>query len=193
MSVRKHRHDIDTPAADAAPLRAPAHSDSRTVYDDNNTLVKPTRPLILSRPDLQTIAQRVGHRSVTFFAWVMWLYVVVPLFSVLAWVAGATLVYEAMLQDLLTTELFDMLILYGSGAGTLAGTYLVWAITSYYRWRNIERRHPAIPVDDESLARSHYLEAYQLNALRDGQRTVVSPEMLEQMFPPTTEDGAAKT
>lgn len=192
MSVRKHKHDIETPAGDAVPLRAPAHNDARTVYDDDNTLVKPTRPLILSRPDLQTMAQRVGHRSVTFFAWVMWLYVVIPLFSVIAWIAGATLVYEAMLQNLLTTELFDMLILYGTGAGTLAGTYLVWAITSYYRWRNIERRLPAIPVDDENLARSHFLESYQLNALRDGKRIVVSPEMLEQMFPSTTNDGAAK-
>ncbi|MEZ5560106.1 MAG: poly-beta-1,6-N-acetyl-D-glucosamine biosynthesis protein PgaD [Pseudomonadales bacterium] len=140
------------------------------------------RPLIIERPDLQTAAQRYGYLSVTFLAWFMWLYLVVPLLSLLAWVAGITVLYEAMIQNLATADLLAMLKVYGSGAGALSLIYLTWAITSYLRWRNVHRRQPAAPVDDQRLASSHHLTPAELHALRTASRRVLSVELLERMF-----------
>ena len=115
----------------------------------------------------------------------------VPLLSLLAWAAGLGIIYQLMVQNLATVDLVEMLKVYGAGAGLLSGAYLVWALTSFLRWRNVERRQPAAPVDDVSLARSHHLAANQLDVLREAQRHVLSAEMLEQMFAPPAESTAA--
>ena len=148
------------------------------------------RELIINRPDLQTAAQRYGYLSFTVFARFFWLYLVVPLFSFIAWAAGLHLAYQVMIQELATSELVAILTFYGMGIAALAGIYMVWAVTSLLRWRNTERRQPTLAVDDLSLARSHFLSLTQLEVLRTTNRYVVSAEQLDQMFiPPGIESG----
>jgi biofilm PGA synthesis protein PgaD len=159
-------------------------ADAPAVVEPDRDHARRLRPLIIERPDLQTLAQRYGYLSFTFAAWFLWLYLVVPMLSLLAWAAGLGIIYQAMIQNLATADLIDMLKVYGMGIGLFLAIYLVWAITSLVRWRNVERRQPAVPVDDASLARSHQLEESQLQAMRRAQRHVLSVQMLEQMFPP---------
>lgn len=191
MPVRDPGPRTGSAPSAAPPLRAPAHGDGQSQPADQYNGAAPRRPLIIERPDLQTMAQRYGYLTFTFVAWFMWLYLVVPLLSWLAWAAGLGIIYQAMIQNLATADLIQMLKVYGAGAGLLSGTYLVWAITSLLRWHNVERRLPAAPVDDVSLARSHHLAANQLDALRETQRHVLSAEMLEQMFAPQVTDAIA--
>ena len=142
------------------------------------------RPLIIERPELQTPTQRYGYLSVTLICWFLWLYLFVPLLSLVAWVLGATLVYQVMLQNLDTAELVALLRVYGAGIASLTGVYLLWAVTSYLRFRNVERRSFAPSTDDAALARSHHLDAAELAALRTGGRTDVPAELRARMFDP---------
>ena len=188
MSVRDPKRRDGAAHGTVVPLHGRTDGDEQSRPVESRREAAPRRPLIIERPDLQTMTQRYGYMSFTFFAWFAWLYLVVPLFSLLAWAAGLNLIYEAMVQDLLTAELFHMLKVYGSGAAAFSGAYILWAVTSYLRWRNVERRQAASPVDDAKLANSHLLQLHELHALRVAQRLVLSPEMLEQMFDPQTEN-----
>ncbi len=140
------------------------------------------RPLIIERPDLQSRAQRYGYLSVTLICWFLWLYLFVPLLSLVAWALGATLLYRVMLQGLDVAELVDLVTDYGTGILVLSAVYLLWAVTSYLRFRNVDRRSAPVPVDDAALAISHHLRSGELAALRAGRRVVVSTELLQRMF-----------
>jgi biofilm PGA synthesis protein PgaD len=139
-------------------------------------------PLIIERPDLQTRLQRYGYLSVTFIGWVLWLYLFVPLLSLAAWVFGATLVYQTLLQGLSPADLAGLLVRYGGGIAVLVSALFVWAMTSYWRFRGMDRRRAPPPVDDERLRHAHHLDAEELAALRKAGRLVVSAEQLERMF-----------
>lgn len=147
------------------------------------------RPLIIERPDLQSRLQRYGYLSVTLIGWVLWLYLFVPLLSLVAWALGATLVYQALVQGLSLSDLGHLLARYGSGIGVLVSVLLVWAVSSYWRFRGMDRRRAPTPVDDERLRGAHHLAATELAALRCADRVVVSAAQLERMF---AQDGPAE-
>ena len=142
------------------------------------------RPLIIERPDLQTISQRWGYRSITVLFWIFWLYLFMPLLSVVAWVAGLSLVYKLMIQNLELVDLWVLVRAYSIGIGLLTGTYLAWAVYSFLRFRHLERRKLAAAVTTDILARSHNLTGAEVRSLRRAQKTTLSPEQLKRMFDP---------
>ena len=140
------------------------------------------RPLIIERPDLQTISQRWGYRSVTLMAWILWFYLFMPVFSFIAWVAGLSLIYRLMLQDLSVAELWHIVSTYGLGIAFLASCYLVWALYSYIRFRGPDSRAPVDDVGIDALAEQHTLEASTVRHWQTQQKITVSGEVLKQMF-----------
>lgn len=140
------------------------------------------RPLIIERPDLQTQLQRYGYLSVTLICWLLWLYLFVPLLSLVAWALGATLIYQTLLQGLQVEDLVQIAIRYGAGILMLCGVFVAWAASSYLRFRDVDRRRQPVPVDDERLRRSHHLSADELTTLRGAQRLVIPADQLLRMF-----------
>lgn len=141
-----------------------------------------TRPLIIERSDLQTAGQRWGFRSLTFVMWVAWFYLFIPLLSVVAWAVGMTLVYEVLVQNLELTELWGMLTRYATGIGVLSGIYMLWAVSSFIRFRRMERRKLAPVIPDHLYAHSHNLADEELSRLRTTDLYTVDAEQLERMF-----------
>lgn len=111
--------------------------------------------------------QRWGYRSLTVFCWLLWLYLFVPLLSFLAWVTGLSFAYRLLLQDLNVDELWQMLSFYAIGIGVLLAVYLGWALYSYLRFRNVERRLATPVIDIAVMAESHGLS---VAVVRDWQR-----------------------
>ncbi|MGK0222581.1 MAG: biofilm PGA synthesis protein PgaD [Limisphaerales bacterium] len=140
------------------------------------------RPLIIERPDLQSLAQRWGYRSVTVLCWLLWLYLFVPLLSFAAWFAGLSIIYQLLLQDLDVDRLWSMLAVYFTGIGMFTGTFLLWAFYSYMRFRNTERRQFAPIVDTQTLAASHGLDTETVENWRSEASQVISAETLTRLF-----------
>lgn len=141
------------------------------------------RPLVIERPELQNGVQRWSYRGLTVMFWVLWLYLFMPLLSVLAWAAGMMVVYEVMVQNLALSELWHLLKVYGTGIGFLLVVYLGYAFSGFLRFRNVERRKLAPAIAPEQLAQSHNLDMATLKSLQTQQTQVLSPELLERMFP----------
>ena len=140
------------------------------------------RPLIIERSDLQTLGQRWGFRSLTFVMWVAWFYLFIPVLSVGAWAVGMTLVYQALVPNLELTDLWGMLSRYGAGIGIFSGIYMLWAVSSFIRFRGIERRKLAPVIPDHLYAHSHHLADAELTTLRSAGLYTVSAEQLDRMF-----------
>jgi len=146
------------------------------------TFTRYKRPLIMRRPELQNGWQLWSSSFLTVFFWVLWLYIFMPLLSLLAWAAGLMIIYELMLQNLPLSELLHILKVYGIGIGVLLLLYLGYALTGYLRFRGMERRKPAPEVSLDLLAASHHLDMETLHTLQSSQSLVLPDELLEQMF-----------
>ncbi|HEV8078806.1 MAG TPA: poly-beta-1,6-N-acetyl-D-glucosamine biosynthesis protein PgaD, partial [Marinobacter sp.] len=57
-------------------------------------------PLIIERPELQTPTRKTLSSVITFLAWTLWIYLWLPLLSIIAWGAGIQmLIVEVFLPD----------------------------------------------------------------------------------------------
>ena len=148
----------------------------------SGTAERQPRPLIIERGYLQSRPQRWGYRSVTFICWMLWLYMFVPLLSLVAWLAGLTLIYEVLVQDLLMEDLQAILARYVPGLGILIITFFLWALSSYLRFRRTNRRRAVELVSKKELAESHHLEIAELEILRQADIHELQSEQLERMF-----------
>ena len=148
---------------------------------------KSLRPLIIERTYLQSAGQRWGYRSLTIACWALWIYLFMPLVSVLAWAAGLTLIYEMLVQDLDLVELWDLLKVYGAGIGVLCGIYLLWAVSSYLRFKGVERRQLAPRISAQLMASSHRLDMLEYIELQNTSLHTVSAEQLDKMFAPASD------
>ncbi len=138
--------------------------------------------LIIERPELQTAVQRVGGVSLTLICWAIWVYLVVPLLSLFAWVVGAHTVHTVMLQNLGVDDLLQKASYYGAGILALVTVYMTWAVVSFFRYRNMSRRSaPEVPTSG-MLGATHGLTHLQIQLLRSANRYVVSTEDLDRMF-----------
>jgi biofilm PGA synthesis protein PgaD len=110
------------------------------------------RPLIIERPDLQTLTRRYGYASLTLIFWVAYLYLWLPVVSLLAWWLEAYLVYDQMIVLCGVTALYEGVRYY---LGTILLIFVVligWAVVNYLRFRGLDRRRAPEPVTIEQVS-----------------------------------------
>ena len=105
------------------------------------------KPLIIERSELQSKNQKIVYGVITLGFWALWLYLCLPLLSLLAWALGFNLLYKQMVlyggyEGLLRVLGFYLLII-----AILGGSLLLWAFYNYFRFRGMERRRASKAVD----------------------------------------------
>lgn len=139
-------------------------------------------PLIIEHPELQNLLQRYGGWTVTVIGWLLWIYLVLPLLALGAWVLGIDFLYRTLVLGLEREDFIALLGTYGTGIALLATVYLGWAVYSYLRWRHVERRRSTRLVDDETLRKTHGLDPESFAALRSAQRLTLSAERVARLL-----------
>jgi biofilm PGA synthesis protein PgaD len=112
------------------------------------------KELIFEKPHLAPLHSRIGWTFFTTFFWLIWIYLWMPLITLLMWALGFRYYDNHFLHNS-TTELMDLkhiVVLYLSIIVTLGGSLLAWARTEYMRFRNVHRRTRPLPVDIAELA-----------------------------------------
>ncbi len=129
-------------------------------------------PEIVRRPDLQGPGQRTIYSVLTLLAWMVWLYLFLPLISLAAWWFGADRFSRYLLEPADRSHLLTLL----GYAGVVVISAVVIIAWSYYnlrRFRGRDRRRPMPPVRDEELMQRFDIDAVTLRALRHGRRLVL--------------------
>lgn len=112
------------------------------------------KTLIFEAPKLSPLPNRVGWAFFTAFFWIAWVYLWMPLITLLLWWLGFDPAYRYFLH-ISSRESVDferLIIFYAIVIGVLAGSLLVWAGIEFLRFRHIHRRLRPVPVEIAELA-----------------------------------------
>lgn len=133
------------------------------------TRQEPRHPPLIYRPDLQPRRQRLVFSALTAAAWGIWLYLFLPLFSVLAWWFGGDLFARHILGP---EDRGHLLTLLGyAGVVVIAAVVIVtWSWYNLKRYGGMDRRKPIVQVTDEDLCARFQVDGAMLASLRTGRR-----------------------
>jgi biofilm PGA synthesis protein PgaD len=140
--------------------------------------------LIIETPHLQNLRQRYGFATLTLLFWVLWLYMWLPLISLVAWFFGMKVFYFHMIELGGYVGLMELLGWYTLTVLLIAIVFGAWMLVNLFRFRGKERRRPIQHVKDQQVADyfgvdSEYLSRFSsarsviVHQTKDGQITSI--------------------
>jgi biofilm PGA synthesis protein PgaD len=114
--------------------------------------------LIIERPELQSMTQRYGWKSVTFFFWMLYIYLWIPLITLLVWFVGVKLFHINMIELNGYGSLVDKLGLYSAIIIMISIILISWAEVNRMRFKNKFRR-----LDNNELTVGEVAKKYNLD------------------------------
>lgn len=129
--------------------------------------------LIIEKPELQTNVQRYGWTTVTFAFWAIYIYLWLPLITLVAWWVGVKLFHLHMIQLHGYEGLVDKLGLYSVIIFIVSITLIGWAEIDRMRFKNQLRRTDHTPITVGEVAKKYNLQEHELNLLRQKKSMVV--------------------
>jgi biofilm PGA synthesis protein PgaD len=114
--------------------------------------------LIIERPELQTMTQRYGWKSVTFFFWMLYIYLWIPLITLLVWFVGVKLFHINMIELNGYASLVEKLGLYSAIIIMISIILIGWAEVNRMRFKNKFRR-----LDNDELSVAEVAKKYNLD------------------------------
>lgn len=129
-------------------------------------------PLIIDRPELQARHRRVVYSTVTLLAWGLWMYLWLPLVSLLAWWFGV----RAFTREFVvprTDILLDTLAIYALVVSALGITLILWSRYNLHRYGPRGRRQAPNQVSDREVSEWFGVPEEQLPSIRSAGSQVV--------------------
>ena len=134
------------------------------------------KQLIFTDPSLAPLRQRFGWALVTAFFWVAWIYLWLPLVTLLFWMLGIKSFYYLNIlggPNKNVTELAKLGVIYVCVIVALGGALLLWARLEFLRFRNVNRRTPPVPASVADLAQYALQEPSSIEKWQRGRRLLV--------------------
>lgn len=134
-----------------------------------NRRTKARVKLILNAPDKVSAHTKLGSNIVTIVCWVLYIYLWIPLVTLIAWALGVTHAYDELSFARQLGDIRELLMFYGAIVALLGGGLLLWALKEYLRFRNSTRRRPrmhAAPAELASYSAVHETDVIRWHAMR---------------------------
>jgi biofilm PGA synthesis protein PgaD len=109
-------------------------------------------PLIFEMPERLSYQRRLAYGTLTLAFWVVWVYLWLPLVTLLGWLGGFALfrehigVRQGWLAFLNNLPAYSLVVL------ILSGALVFWAITNWFRFSGKEARKAVsqVPIEDQA-------------------------------------------
>ncbi|MHB9020552.1 MAG: poly-beta-1,6-N-acetyl-D-glucosamine biosynthesis protein PgaD [Halothiobacillus sp.] len=152
----------------------------------NAPIVRPRIPEIVHRPDLVQASKKGTLALIAAVGWLIWLYMLMPLATVLAWSFGYQRMDIFVLTDpagtMQTLATFSLII----SAGGIV--FILWAVYNWLRFRHNDRRGSPPPADSRAIALAFAIPSESVHAAQkektldfrfndDGQITGIEPHI----------------
>lgn len=121
--------------------------------------------LIIERPDLQGWPLVLGSRLVTAAMWGLYVYLWLPLLTLLAWTIGIDAAYEQMVTLGGYQIAAELWVFFATVILIMGGLLLGWARVNFYRFRGPDRRQLPGLTDATRMATEFGLAPGQLSTL----------------------------
>jgi biofilm PGA synthesis protein PgaD len=119
-----------------------------------------------SAPEELTPKERARDALITAMLWAVYLYLWVPLVSLLAWAMGFEFAYDVMVRAGGATDLLPILLEYLVVVSIIFSAFTIWSVSNRLRFRNLNRRARRAPVADDALAEYFQVPLEQIAAMR---------------------------
>ena len=127
-----------------------------------------------SAPDQLTKPERARDTLITAVLWAVYLYLWVPLVSLLAWAMGFEFAYAVMVRAGGARDLLPILLEYAVVVSIIFSGFTIWSVSNRLRFKDLSRRTRRAPVRDEALADYFRVPVSQIAAMRSRQVIHVS-------------------
>ena len=97
-------------------------------------------PLIFERPNAQSTAVRGAMMAVTWIGWAVWVSLWRPALTLLPWLFGADIARREWVEFAGWTDLVNFVLHTAPYGQALCAILLIWAFSSYLRFRGSDRR-----------------------------------------------------
>lgn len=129
--------------------------------------------LHIDAPELLTGSQRARDTLMTAAMWLVYLYLWVPLLSLVAWLLGLELAYDVMIRSGGARDLGSVLIVYLVIIVVIFCGVTTWSLTNRYRFGHLHRRKAQRQVSDAEMSQYFGVAAGMLDTLRSARRVRV--------------------
>jgi biofilm PGA synthesis protein PgaD len=129
--------------------------------------------LIIEKPELQSNIHRYGWGSVTFIFWMIYIYLWLPLITLVAWWFGAKLFNLHMIQLEGYVGLLNNLGLYSVIIFVISLILIGWAELDRMRFKDKLRRLGNNTVSVAEIAQKYNMQEHELTQLRQKKSMLV--------------------
>jgi len=136
--------------------------------------------IVIDRPDLQTPTMRALFNALTVVMWSFYLYLLLPLATLLAWWIGFSAVYEEMVMRRGWESLVQLLGWYSLVILLIAMAQVGWAMLNWVRFRGKrDRRRLRERQVDMAIEHMFLMDTGDRAAWQDARRMVVHHHPVE--------------
>lgn len=113
-------------------------------------------PNFIDRPDLQSYGQKTVSSVLAVVGWTCWLYLILPLLTLIAWVSG----YHRVNQYVVLNKdgFFEQINILGPVVVIMVILLLLWATYNLLRFRDVARRNAPPNTTVEEMAEHFKIE-----------------------------------
>jgi biofilm PGA synthesis protein PgaD len=153
--------------------------------------------LIIDAGHQLTLLQRLLSMTFTTLLWLFWVYLWMPLISLVGWYFGFQLFYDEMVLHEGWYSLVKLLLIYALIVAVLGGLLILWARINYLRFSRKERRRPVPNLSPATQARDFGVVVDEVSHGRSSQISVVHHDQegqivkIEPRIPHPTQSGRA--
>ena len=137
-------------------------------------MVEVPQNMYFEAPEEMTPPQRARDAIVTALLWAVYLYLWVPLISLLAWALGFEFAYDVMVRAGGARDLLPILLEYAVVISMILSAFTIWSVSNRLRFKNLSRRSRRQPVSDDALSEYWGLPLGQIRSMRAHQIIRVS-------------------
>ena len=129
---------------------------------------------IIDRPELLPPVKRAFFDALTVVFWTFYLYLLLPLATLIAWYAGWTAVYEEMVMKRGWESLVQLLAFYGLIILVIGAGQLGWALVNWARFKGKrDRRRLSERYVEMNVEKMFMIDIADLAAWQGAKRVVV--------------------
>jgi biofilm PGA synthesis protein PgaD len=137
-------------------------------------MAKSGQNLYFAAPEQMSKQERARDTLITAVLWAVYLYLWVPLVSLLAWAMGFEFAYDVMVRAGGARDLLPILLEYAVVVSIIFSGFTIWSVSNRLRYKDLSRRTRRAPVRDEALAEYFRIPVSQIAAMRSRQVIHVS-------------------
>lgn len=131
------------------------------------------KKLIINKPHLQTRPQKIGSFCIAALSWLLWLYFLLPLFTLAGWLMGVKSLSGEVRWFGGYKTLLELLQLYGGIIAGIALLWLYWTLCTSWRKLPSTPTRPA-PLDDQELCGYFRITSAQLQQGKSAKMVTVN-------------------